>query len=50
MEYVNDRGEYSDVPLHEIRATFAHYYPQTSQWEEQKNDFDADVEKETRKG
>lgn len=50
MEYVNDRGEYSDVPLQEIRATFARYYPQTSQWKEEENDFDADVEKETRKG
>lgn len=27
MEYVNDRGEYQDLPLEEILATFADIYP-----------------------
>ena len=47
MEYVNDRGDYSDVPLDEIRATFSLHYPGVSQWQEETNDFDADVERET---
>jgi len=27
MEYLNDRGEYTDVPLEEIKKTFAKKYP-----------------------
>lgn len=54
MEYVNDRGEYADVPYEEIMAVFNQYYPSSlnadsattsaaldaSQWED-------DVERET---
>jgi transglutaminase-like putative cysteine protease len=31
MEYVNERGEYDDVPLEAMRATFAEKYPSMSQ-------------------
>lgn len=46
MEYVNERGEYDDVPLDAIMATFAEHYPSTVLQEEDA-DFDRDVEAET---
>jgi transglutaminase-like putative cysteine protease len=30
MEYLNDRGEYTDLPLADITATFKQYYPAMS--------------------
>ena len=52
MEYVNDRGEFADVPLDAIRATFVEKYP-SALLESAKGgfgegaDFDRDVEAET---
>lgn len=47
MEYVNFRGEFADVPLEAIIKTFRRRYPAVADsWA--KNDFDKDVEKETR--
>ncbi len=45
MEYLRYRGEYADVPLAEIRATFAEIYPHLAQLKG--GDFDRDVERET---
>ena len=52
MEYVNERGEYTDVPLASIRATFAEQYPGIVQAGPQRSfgegaDFERDVEAET---
>ena len=57
MEYVRERGEYSDLPLAEIRATFRERYPymtlgfgsEPSQ-PAAKADFEADVDAEVAKG
>ncbi len=46
MEYVNERGEYDDVPLEEIKATFRERYPSRTLSDEGA-DFDRDVEAET---
>jgi len=45
MEYLNFRGEYSDVPLDEIEKTFRTYY--SSDLSTKGSDFDHDVEQET---
>lgn len=45
MEYVAFRGEHDDLPLAEIRAAFARYYPRMSGVDS--GDFDADVARET---
>ena len=57
MEYVNERGEYSDLPLAEIRATFRERYPYMRLGEGSepsqlaaKADFAADVDAEVAKG
>ncbi|MBA1148821.1 transglutaminase family protein [Ectothiorhodospiraceae bacterium WFHF3C12] len=44
MEYLHMRGEFADVPLEEMRATFDHYYPRLV--EAAGADFDADVARE----
>lgn len=44
MEYLQDRGRYADLPLVEIRETFAMHYPDISK--DKDADFDADVVKE----
>lgn len=58
MEYVNDRGEYADVPYDDIIAVFKQYYPgnfgtdATDSAEEEPalhaSEWAADVERETR--
>ena len=48
MEYLNERGEFTDVPLDAILATFAAEYPFLSLGEGA--DFDRDVEAETAAG
>jgi len=56
MEYLNERGEFDDVPLEEMRATFAEMYPYLSFDGEpaaglgEGADFDRDVEAETSTG
>ncbi|HEU0198383.1 MAG TPA: transglutaminase family protein [Nevskiaceae bacterium] len=45
MEYLRYHAEYDDVPLDEIRASFAEHYPNASQL--LYADFDADVARET---
>lgn len=45
MEYLRYHDEYDDVPLDEIRASFAEHYPNASQLLHA--DFDADVSRET---
>jgi len=47
MEYLNERGEFADVPLDEMRATFEKMYPAMS-FDGGDADFDRDVEAETR--
>jgi len=44
MEYLNFRGEYADLPLSEIEATFRIHYPHVANL--QAADFNEDVEKE----
>ena len=44
MEYLKDRGEFADVPIDAIRATFLRRYPAIRSLEGA--DFDEDVEKE----
>ena len=46
MEYLRDRGEYADLPLDEIRDTFASYYSKLTSAE--RGDFDREVEEENR--
>lgn len=53
MEYLNDRGEFDDVPLEAMRATFAEHYPsmrfgdtRTAGFGDDA-DFDRDVDRET---
>ncbi len=46
MEYLNDRGEFADVPLDAMHATFREFYPHMSDWVGG-GDFDAEVEAET---
>ncbi len=41
MEYVRDRGSYTDLPLEEIRETFEHLYPA---WVEGKSEGDLHAE------
>ncbi|WP_419176280.1 transglutaminase-like domain-containing protein [Desulfosediminicola sp.] len=45
MEYLHDRGRYHDLPLTEIRRTFAEHYSDIEQGKDA--DFDADVSRET---
>ncbi len=45
MEYLNFRGEMADVPVDDIRATFAEFYPALA--DNTPADFDADVRRET---
>jgi transglutaminase-like putative cysteine protease len=47
MEYLRFRGEYDDVPLDEIMATFVKHYS-GNMVEAPSGDFDHDVEEETR--
>jgi transglutaminase-like putative cysteine protease len=50
MEYVNQRGTYTDVPIAEIIQTFREkYWFSREQSELAKNDFEEDVRNETRK-
>jgi transglutaminase-like putative cysteine protease len=46
MEYVNDRGEFDDVPIQAIRKTFYEIYP-IARLQEEDADFDWDVDQET---
>ena len=46
MEYIRDRGEFADLPLDAIRATFADRYPKLELAE--RGDFDREVEAENR--
>lgn len=48
MEYLRYRGEFADVPLAQIRETFAQRYPQMGGL--QQGDFDREVDQETRRG
>ncbi|MDJ0848036.1 MAG: transglutaminase family protein [Myxococcota bacterium] len=45
MEYLSQRGEFADVPLEAMLATFREFYPDMGDWGEA--DFDRDVERET---
>lgn len=47
MEYVNERGSFDDLPLEEIRATFAQVYPFWTPGGLDQGDFAADAERET---
>jgi len=44
MDYLNDRGEYADVPVDEIVATFRSEYSESVDWDHA--DFDGDVDSE----
>jgi transglutaminase-like putative cysteine protease len=46
MEYLNDRGEYSDLPLEALIETFAEYYPNMAALASNA-DFDQDIASET---
>ena len=46
MEYLNFRGHYADVPIAEMKADMAKYYPNFS-FEAPDRDFDSEVELET---
>jgi len=46
MEYLNDRGEFADVPIDDIQSTFREHYPGLALGTEAA-DFDADVARET---
>ena len=48
MEYVNDRGTYSDLPLEEIIKTFQEKYSFADRSDLRAASFDADVERESR--
>ncbi len=45
MEYLNERGEFDDVPLDDLVATFREHYPDMS-FDRDEASFDADVEAE----
>lgn len=45
MEYVNQRGEFADVPFEAMLETFRVHYPGLGAW--RSADFDRDVERET---
>lgn len=45
MDYLNDRGEYDDVPVDEIAETFRSEYSADINWDDV--DFDRDVDRET---
>ncbi len=45
MDYLNDRGEYADVPVEEIAETFRSEYSADINWDDV--DFDRDVDRET---
>ncbi|TNF59134.1 MAG: transglutaminase family protein [Burkholderiales bacterium] len=47
MEYVNERGSFDDLPLDQIRATFAQVYPFWTPGGLDSGDFAADAERET---
>ena len=47
MEYLNDRGEYVDIPLAEMLAVFEEYYPNMLL---DADDWDGDVESEVSSG
>jgi transglutaminase-like putative cysteine protease len=47
MEYVNERGSFDDLPLEQIRATFAQVYPFWTPGGLDQGDFAADAERET---
>lgn len=51
MEYLNYRGEFADIPLAAIEATFSEFYSveELAGGQERNADFDADVEAEMRK-
>ena len=50
MEYVNERGHFSDLPRDELIAAFDHHYPSVAGWGSQgtASDFERDVEKSSR--
>ncbi len=48
MEYLNQRGEFADVPLEAMLETFRRFYPDMGDWGEA--DFERDVERETAGG
>lgn len=51
MEYVNERGEYADVPIEEMKADFHKYYPNLSFIDSTStlhHDFEREVEQENR--
>jgi transglutaminase-like putative cysteine protease len=48
MEYLRYRGEFADVPLAEIKKTFAEKYPHLAKL--RAGDFDHEVEVETKRG
>ncbi len=47
MEYVNERGSFDDLPLEQIRASFAEVYPFWAPGGLDNGDFAADAERET---
>lgn len=47
MEYVHERGSFDDLPLDQIRATFAEVYPFWAPSGLDNGDFAADAERET---
>jgi hypothetical protein len=51
MEYLNYRGEFADIPLAAIEATFSQFYSvaELTGGQEKTADFDTDVEAETGK-
>lgn len=48
MEYVRDRGSHADVPLEEMRAVFAEYYPTMPTGGAPAGDFEREAERERR--
>jgi hypothetical protein len=51
MEYLHYRGEFADIPLSAIEATFCEFYSveELAGGQERNADFDVDVEAETQK-
>jgi len=50
MEYLRSRGEFADVPLEEMIASFIEKYPELKDLSGFGGDFDRDVDRETSKG
>lgn len=49
MEYLNERGNYEDLPFEEMMSDFSDYYPNMGKSANQEDDFDKEVEQEVSK-